>query len=110
MVTCPKTHSNQKCKMCFSKVDMATAFLQISLHDKEFNTTTPDGLYEYNFLLLGTSASPAIFKKNVWQILVGINNIMYVSFIKFIKNFSDVFSPLHRLLRENVKFILVGMF
>lgn len=51
--------------VCFSKIDLQDAYLQIPLDEQSSNLTTintPFGLYRYKFLPFGLSVSPAIFQ------------------------------------------------
>ena len=63
----------------FSKIDLSNAFLQVPLHDdfKKYTTiNTQEGLYEYNYLPFGTSASPAIFQNFMCKILSNVKNVI----------------------------------
>ena len=63
----------------FSKIDLQTAFLQVPLDDasKPYTTiNTHEGLFMFNFLPLGTSASPAIFQNFVCKVLAEIRSIV----------------------------------
>ena len=61
----------------FSKIDLCSAFLQVPLDEKSkvFTTiNTPEGLFEYQYLPMGTSCSPALFQELLCRILDGIDN------------------------------------
>lgn len=63
----------------FSKIDLANAFLQLPLDEesKKFTTiNTSEGLFRYNYLPFGLSASPGIFQSFMCKILNGIDNII----------------------------------
>ena len=60
----------------FSKLDLQNAFLQLPLDadSKQYTTiNTNNGLYQYNFLPFGLTASPGIFQSFLSKILNGIN-------------------------------------
>jgi len=61
----------------FSKIDLCSAFLQVPLDEKSKAYTTintPEGLFEYQYLPMGTSCSPALFHELLCRILNGIDN------------------------------------
>ena len=63
----------------FSKIDLSSAFLQVPPHDdfRKYTTiNTQEGLYEYNYLPFGTSASPAIFQNFMCKILSNVKNVV----------------------------------
>ena len=63
----------------FSKIDLETAFLQVPLDEESKKCTTintHEGLYHFNYLPLGTSASPAIFQNFICKILNNIDSIV----------------------------------
>ena len=63
----------------FSKIDMSNAFLQIPLDEtsKEFTViNTPFGLYQYNYLPFGLTASPGIFQSFITKTLAHIPNLI----------------------------------
>ena len=65
----------------FSKIDMVSAFLQLPLDEKskEYTTiATPFGNYSFNYLPLGTSASPAIFQKFLCTVLAEFEDSVVV--------------------------------
>lgn len=63
----------------FSKIDLSQAFLQLPLHQDSKQYTvinTPVGLYQYNYLPFGLTASPGIFQSFITETLSHINNII----------------------------------
>lgn len=63
----------------FSKIDLSQAFLQLPLdeYSKQFTViNTPEGLFQYNFLPFGLTASPGIFQSFLTQTLSHIDNII----------------------------------
>ena len=63
----------------FSAIDCKNAFLQLKLDDasKEYCTfNCSDGLYRFNYLPYGLSASPGIFQAFMSKILNGIDNVI----------------------------------
>ena len=63
----------------FSKIDLASAYLQIELNDdsKKYTTiNTPKGLFQYNRLPFGISAAPAIFQRLIENLF---SDLPYVS-------------------------------
>ena len=64
---------------CFSKIDLANAYLQIPLSEtsKQFTTiNTPWGLYQYNFLPFGLHVSSGIFQSAIDHVLKGIYGVL----------------------------------
>ena len=62
----------------FSKLDLSQAYQQLVLDEtsKPFTTiSTHRGLYRYNRLPFGVSASPAIFQRTLETLLQGIPNV-----------------------------------
>ena len=62
----------------FSKMDLASAYLQIPLDEqsKEYTTiNTHKGLYCYNRLLFGVASAPSIFQRTMENLLQGINHV-----------------------------------
>ena len=62
----------------FSKMDLASAYLQIPLDEqsKEYTTiNTHKGLYCYNRLPFGVASAPSIFQRTMENILQGINHV-----------------------------------
>ena len=65
--------------MCFSKIDLQDAYLQIPLDDASSELTTintPFGLFRYKFLPFGLSVSPAIFQDVMNKIVAGIEGVV----------------------------------
>lgn len=63
----------------FSKVDLSNAFLQLPLDEnsKQFTTiNTSEGLFTYNKLPLGLSASPGIFQAFMCKLLNDIDDVI----------------------------------
>ena len=63
----------------FSKMDLPNALLQLPLNEqsKQYTTiNTPEGLYQYNFLPYGLTASSGIFQSLMNKILNGIDNVI----------------------------------
>ena len=63
----------------FSTIDLAQAFLQLPLDDDSKKYTvinTSEGLFQYNYLPLGLTASPGIFQSFMSNILDNIDNII----------------------------------
>lgn len=63
----------------FSKIDLSQAFLQIPLDDQSKQYTvinTPEGLFQYNYLPFGLTASPGLFQSFLTQTLSHIDNII----------------------------------
>ena len=63
----------------FSKIDLSNAFLQLPLDEdsKKFTTiNTCEGLFQYNFLSFGLTASSGIFQSFMCKTLNGINNVI----------------------------------
>lgn len=63
----------------FAKLDMSNAFLQLPLDElsKPFTTiNTSDGLYMYNYLPFGLSASPGLFQGYMNKLLDNIPNVI----------------------------------
>lgn len=63
----------------FSKIDLSQAFLQLPLDDysKQFTViSTPFGLYQYNYLCFGLTASPGIFQAFLTETLSNISNVI----------------------------------
>ena len=62
----------------FSKMDLASAYLQIPLDEqsKEYTTiNTHKGLYCYNRLPFGVASAPSIFQRTMENLLQGINHV-----------------------------------
>ena len=62
----------------FSKMDLASAYLQIPLDEqsKEYTTVnTHKGLYCYNRLPFGVASAPSIFQRTMENILQGIDHV-----------------------------------
>ena len=67
------------CATIFSKLDLANAFLQIPLDEnsKQYTTiNTCEGLFRYNFLPFGLTASPGIFQSFMSKILDNIEDVV----------------------------------
>ena len=65
--------------VCFSKIDLQDAYLQIPLDDASSELTTintPFGLFRYKFLPFGLSVSPAIFQDVMNKIVAGIEGVV----------------------------------
>ena len=63
----------------FSKIDLSQAFLQLPLDDNSKQYTvinTPAGLYQFNYLPFGLTASPGIFQSFLSKALSHIDNII----------------------------------
>ena len=63
----------------FSKIDLSQAFLQLPLdeYSKQFTViNTPSGLFQYNFLPFGLTASSGIFQAFLTETLSGIDNLI----------------------------------
>ena len=63
----------------FSKIDLSNAFLQLPLDEdsKEYTTiNTCAGLFRYNYLPFGLTASSGIFQAYMTKILNGIDNVI----------------------------------
>lgn len=68
--------SNSK---CFTKIDLADAFLQFELdfESKKYLTiNTHKGLFQYNRLPFGVKTAPAIFQCSIEQVLSGIDGVI----------------------------------
>ena len=64
---------------CFSKIDLANAYLQIPLDDASKLLTTintPWGLYQFNFLPFGLHVSSGIFQTAIDHVLRGIDGVL----------------------------------
>ena len=62
----------------FSKMDLASAYLQIPLEEQSKECTTINthkGLYCYNRLPFGVASAPSIFQRTMENILQGINHV-----------------------------------
>ncbi|CAL8071465.1 unnamed protein product [Calicophoron daubneyi] len=65
--------------VCFSKIDLQDAYLQIPLGDVSSELTTintPFGLFRYKFLPFGLSVSPAIFQDVMNKLVAGIEGVV----------------------------------
>ena len=63
----------------FSKIDLSHAFLQLNLDESSKQYTvinTVDGLYQYNNLCFGLTASPSIFQSFITKTLSNIKNLI----------------------------------
>ena len=63
----------------FSKIDLSQAFLQLPLDQQSKQYTvinTPVGLFQYNYLPFGLTASPGIFQAFLSETLAHINNLI----------------------------------
>ena len=63
----------------FSKLDLASAFLQLSVHKdsrKYLVINTPDGLFQFNYLPFGLTASPGIFQAFISKIVADIPGVL----------------------------------
>ena len=59
----------------FSKIDLASAYLQMELDDnsKKYTTiTTSQGLFQYNRLPFGVKTAPALWQRAIEQVLAGL--------------------------------------
>ena len=66
------------CKV-FSKIDLENAFLQLPLSEssKQYAViNTIEGLFQYNYLPFGLTASPGIFQSFMCKLLNGIDNVI----------------------------------
>ncbi|VDP88861.1 unnamed protein product [Echinostoma caproni] len=64
---------------CFSKIDLADAYLQIPLAPtcRHFTTiNTPWGLYQYNFLPFGLHKSSGIFQAAIDEVIRGLDGVL----------------------------------
>ncbi|VDP90250.1 unnamed protein product [Echinostoma caproni] len=64
---------------CFSKIDLADAYLQISLAPtcRQFTTiNTSWGLYQYNFLPFGLHTSSGIFQAAIDEVIRGLDGVL----------------------------------
>ena len=62
----------------FSKLDLAHVYLQLCLDEKSKSLVTINthhGLFQYNQLPFGISASPTIFQRTIDSLLQGIPNV-----------------------------------
>jgi hypothetical protein len=67
------------CATIFSKIDLANAFLQLPLDEnsKEYTTiNTTEGLFRYNYLPFGLTASPGIFQSFMCKLLNNIDEVI----------------------------------
>ena len=63
----------------FSKIDMANAFLQLPLEEASKDVTvinTTEGLFRFNYLPFGLTASSGIFQSFMCKLLNGIDNVI----------------------------------
>ena len=63
----------------FSKLDLSNAYLQLPLddHSKQFTTiNTCEGLFQFNYLPYGLTASSGIFQSFMSKILNGVNGVI----------------------------------
>ena len=63
---------------CFSKLDLAHAYLQVELDQsakKYVTINTHRGLYTYNHLPFGVASAPAIFQQMIENILQGLKHV-----------------------------------
>ena len=62
----------------FSKIDLASAYLQMEIEDdsKKYTTVnTSQGLYQYNRLPFGVKTSPALWQRAIEQVLAGLPGV-----------------------------------
>ena len=63
----------------FSKIDLSQAFLQLPIHPDSRHLlviNTPEGLFRYNYLPFGLSASPGIFQSFMCRVLDNIPGVI----------------------------------